>query len=173
MIRGADESHRWLGALGLSPTARWYVEISISADADTAFELNIYGEEWGFAFHHGGRGSWIRVTDIPFVHGRDDFQLLPQTPELLAIDTLVSDLERTHGFAFRRVKASIRSNLPDALEIVRDWLVRPRTIAKRSKTIELCGDEMYQGIRCTKARNHDGDHEYRGRDLGGQLRWRK
>src|SRR3954471_13022343 len=35
---------------------------------DTRFRLEIYSEEWGFLFCHGGQASWIRVTDIPFVH---------------------------------------------------------------------------------------------------------
>src|SRR5258706_9751789 len=80
---GAEAADRWLLALGLPTVAHWHVEIAISADIDSSFELNIYGEEWGFVFRNDGRGSWIRITDIPFVHGRDDFQLLARAPDLL------------------------------------------------------------------------------------------
>ena len=70
---GAEAADRWLRVLGLVSVPRWYSEIAILADGDTRFDLNVYAEEWGFVFKHGDRTSWIRVTDVPFIHGRDDF----------------------------------------------------------------------------------------------------
>src|SRR5437870_5253602 len=78
---------------------RWHVEISLATlDApapvnyddrvDSRFHIDIYSEEWGFFFCHGGKASWIRITDIPFVHGRDDFRLLGQTPSLADVGAL-------------------------------------------------------------------------------------
>lgn len=159
---GADASERWRRALGVASVLRWHAEIAIISDSETSFELNIYSNEWGFAFHHDRRGSWIRVTDIAFVHGRDDFGLLTRTPDLLAIRQLAAELEVEHGISLRRANASIRTNLPGAAELVRDWLVQA----------ELCNDEMYGDIRCTKPKNHDGHHEYVANDARGQLRWK-
>lgn len=95
------------------------------ADADTRFDLNVYEEEWGFYFQFAGRASWIRVTDAAFVHGRDDFDLLARTPDLLAVNALLAELEQEHGLAFRRATASVRSTIPDAPNLIRDWLIRP------------------------------------------------
>ncbi|NVB78513.1 MAG: hypothetical protein HOV81_08985 [Kofleriaceae bacterium] len=145
------------------------MEIAIATDADTSFELNIYGEEWGYAFHHGGRGSWIRVTDIPFIHGRDQFHLLARTPDLLAINLLAAELELEHDVALRRASATIRSNIPHATEVVAEWLLHPLPYAKR---MELCSDEMHRGIRCTKRKGHADEHEYVAGDVSGQLRWK-
>src|SRR6185312_10788992 len=52
------------------------------------FHLDIYLEEWGVFFCHAGQSSRIRVTDMAFVHGRDDFQLLGVTPQLKDIGWL-------------------------------------------------------------------------------------
>ena len=172
MTIGAEASDRWLLSLGLPTVPQWHAEITIAADIDTMFELNVYAEEWGFAFHHDGRGSWIRVTDIPFVHGRDDFRLLPRTPDLLAINYLATELEAEHGVSFRRVNATIRTNVPNAAEIIRDWLIQPLPYSTVKKTVELCSDEMHRGIRCTKAKGHEGEHEYVTVDARGQLRWK-
>jgi hypothetical protein len=122
---GAEAADRWLFALGLPAPARWHVEIAVLADAGTRFDLNIYAEEWGFCFQHAGRSSWVRVTDAAFVHGRDDHDLLAKAPDLLAISVLLADLEHEHGLAFRRATASVRTNIPDAPNIVRDWLIQP------------------------------------------------
>lgn len=120
---GARASEHWLSARGLRPEGRWFIEISLLADIDSHFDLNIYAEEWGFAFHHNGRSSWIRVTDIAFVHGSDDHGLLARTPDLEELGALLATLEREHGVAFRRANASVRSNLQGAAEAARDWLV--------------------------------------------------
>jgi hypothetical protein len=112
---------------------RWHVEIAI-ADVDgppptefderiaTRFQLELYSEEWGFFFCHRGRSSWIRITDIPFVHGRDDFGLLAQTPALAVIGTLLRSLEREHAIELRREHALVRTNLANGEPIVRRWL---------------------------------------------------
>jgi hypothetical protein len=125
---GAEAADRWLRALGLAPTPRWHCEIATYGGADVRFDLNIYAEEWGFCFRAGERASWIRVTDVAFVHGRDDFQLLAKTPDLLAIGPLLDQLEHDHGVAFARATASVRTNLTHAAVTVRDWLVEPPTI---------------------------------------------
>lgn len=167
---GAEAADHWLRALGLPVEPRWFVETSISA-GDSRFDLNVYEEEWGFAFHHAGRGSWIRVTDVPFVHGRDDYGLLARTPDLLAIHALLAELEQAHAITFRIDAANVRSNVRDADGVVRDWLVQPPPYSTVKKTKELCGDEMH-GIRCSLTKGHTGDHEYQGRDGRGQLRWK-
>ncbi|HEY2732945.1 MAG TPA: hypothetical protein VGI70_03125, partial [Polyangiales bacterium] len=88
----------WLQARALQTIggARWHVEIALdvvdqpaSAEYDertaSRFHIEIFGEEWGFFFCHAGRASWIRVTDVAFVHGRDEFGLLGVTPDLSQI----------------------------------------------------------------------------------------
>ena len=121
---GADAADRWLTSLGLVAVPRWFVEIAILGNSNSRVDLNVYAEEWGYAVHHAGKASWIRVTDVAFVHGQDDFQLLARTPDLLAIHALLADLEREHQLALRYATASIRSNVADAPRIVRDWLVQ-------------------------------------------------
>src|SRR3954451_9882557 len=123
--RGAEEAERWLLSLGLPTLTRWHAEVAIPAGRDAMFDLNIYAEEWGFVFHHGERASWIRVTDIPFVHGRDDFRLLPRTTDLLAINLLAAELEVEYGLELDRARATIRTNIPNASDSIRDWLLEP------------------------------------------------
>ena len=169
---GAEAADRWRVALGLARVPHWFAEITIPADHDVSFDLHVYGEEWGFTFARGSRSSWIRVTDIAFVHGRDDHGLLPRTPDLLAIHLLLADLERDHGVAFHRDAASVRTNMPDAADVIREWVVQPPPYSTVKKTVELCGNEMHGGIRCTLSRGHDGDHEYQDVGGRGQLRWK-
>jgi hypothetical protein len=90
--------------------------------SDTRFRLEIYSEEWGVFFCHKGRASWIRVTDIPFVHGRDDFHLLQAVPALNDIASLLRSIEQEHAIAFKREHALIRTNLPAAEPVVRAWI---------------------------------------------------
>src|SRR5690349_3802850 len=105
---GAMAAEMWLRQRGLSPppTTRWHVEIALDvvhtrapSEFDeviaTRFHLDIYLEEWGVFFCHGGNASWVRVTDVPFVHGRDDFQLLAVLPPLKDVGQLLRQLERT------------------------------------------------------------------------------
>lgn len=133
--QGIRAAARWLSDRGLDPPAakRWHVEISLATvdvpapvnyddRVDTRFHIDIYSEEWGFFFCHGGRASWIRVTDIPFVHGRDDFRLLAQTPALPDIGALMRTLEVSHQVELRRKLALVRTNLVGAEPTIRGWV---------------------------------------------------
>lgn len=124
-VHGAIESMQWLDERGLdaSRIAHWYVEISIDSDQrDTRFELNIYPEEWGFVLRRGTKVSSIRTTDVSFVHGLDDFNLLAETPSLAEIGTLLRTLETRFELSFLTVRAAVRSNLTRAAAVVRPWL---------------------------------------------------
>ncbi len=116
----------------LERVPRWYVEIIVLANHDATFDLNVYGEEWGFEFRHDNRASWIRVTDIPFAHGRDDFRLLESTPDLLAILAFMTEVEQQHGLVFDRAAANVRTNVPDADAAIRAWLAgsTPRALQR-------------------------------------------
>ena len=87
----------------------------------TRFQLEIYGEEWGFVFRHEGKVSWIRITDIPFVHGRDEHGLLSRTPKLRELSQFVRELERRHGFRLPRDSPLIRSSIRDSEVKLRLW----------------------------------------------------
>ena len=130
---GPIASAAWLVARGLAPDdQKWHVDITLGPaagapaerheDRDTRFDLEIYAEEWGFKFSHGGRVSWIRVTDVPFVHGRDEHQLLRRTPPLKNIGTLVAELEQRYEIRFDRRSATIRTTIADAASIVASWI---------------------------------------------------
>jgi hypothetical protein len=166
--QGAEEAARWLLSLGLPAIPRWHAEIELAAGIDTRFELNIYAEEWGFVFHHHSRGSWIRITDTAIVHGRDDFGLVRRTPELLAISVLAADLEAEYRRSLDRADATIRTNIPNGTDVIREWLLQ----SMMKKTVEPCGNLMHDGIHCSKVSGHEGDHEYLGHDGRSQLRWR-
>ena len=107
---------------------KWFVEIELPASGKSEADpmakllLEVYAEEWGYRFERDGRVSWIRVTDMPFVHGRDDHQLLPQTPPLQKIGGLLRDLEKTHSIAFQRDGATIRSNVQDDEGAIPRWI---------------------------------------------------
>lgn len=90
--------------------------------AATRFHISIYTEEWGIYFCHGGHSSWIRITDIAFVHGRDDFKLLDVIPALKDIGSLMRRLEHHNGFRFQRQHAVITTNLPAIEPAVRTWI---------------------------------------------------
>jgi hypothetical protein len=129
MTLGAAASTRWLAERRLDASEpHWYVEIMVESDTpDVRFELNIYPEEWGFVFRRGWRVSSIRITDVAFVHGRDDNQLLAKTPALEQIGELLKDLEQNYGVSFSRTKAVVRSNLARAVAAVRPWLEASRS----------------------------------------------
>jgi hypothetical protein len=124
----------WLLARGLSThETRWYVAIVLDTLAEstfdvdmttaTRFQLEIFAEEWGFMFCHAGQMSWIRVTDIPFVHGKDDHGLLGHTPPLGDIATLIHTLEERHDIAFGR-DPLVRTSLLGAEAVIADWARR-------------------------------------------------
>ena len=130
---GARAAIEWFEDLGLSSDKPWYVEISIdvvdrpamatySGELDTRFHINIYPEEWGVFFCHQRRASWVRVTDQPFVHGRDDYHLISELPPLPEIGQLVQDLERKHDIVFQRGHALVRTNVTGGKPALRKWL---------------------------------------------------
>ncbi|HTL36585.1 MAG TPA: hypothetical protein VL326_25805 [Kofleriaceae bacterium] len=108
---GALAAAAWLAARGLFPTdPNWFVRISVET-GETRFAIEIFAQEWGYAFRHGGRTSWIRVTDIPFVHGWDDFNLLDRTPRLESVGSLMRIVERDHGITLDRTCSLIESSI--------------------------------------------------------------
>lgn len=132
---GMRAAQAWLSARGLSaPTlSRWHASILLGPEdrplpvefderVETRFRIEIYSEEWGYFFCHHGQASWIRVTDIPFVHGRDDFKLLPLTPRLADLRQLLRNLEQQHGLTFRRDHAVVRTNVANADVAIRRWV---------------------------------------------------
>jgi hypothetical protein len=135
MTTGKLAAQSWLRNLGLTGLAvgPWHVEVTLEPrDAapgavfderrDTRFRIEIYSEEWGVFFCHAGKASWIRVTDIAFVHGRDDHGLLASMPRLEDIGLLLRAVERTYAVSFRREHALIRTNLPSIEGAVRLWI---------------------------------------------------
>ena len=122
---GAHAAAAWFAQRKLSSTGllRWHVEIAMDivdelapADFDervaSRFHVDIYSEEWGFFFCHAGRASWIRITDVPFVHGRDDFELLSHAPSLKTIVSTMRSLAAVPLQAPRRRSRSLRSSAP-------------------------------------------------------------
>jgi hypothetical protein len=132
---GALAASQWVRDRQI-PTAsgqRWHIEIALdvgdatpSVDYDeksaTRFHLDIYSEEWGHYFCHAGRSSWIRVTDLAFVHGKDDHHLLGLTPSLRDVGQLIRHLEHKYAIRFRRDLALIRTNLANAEHAIRQWV---------------------------------------------------
>ena len=132
---GAVASAHWLAQRRLSSTSvvRWHVEIALDVveapapvefDERTAtrFHVDLYSEEWGVFFCHAGRSSWVRVTDIAFVHGRDDFGLLADMPALPDLGPWLRRLEQQHGVVFQRALALVRTNLVNAEPVIRRWI---------------------------------------------------
>lgn len=134
---GALAAAQWLRDFSATPptTTRWYVEIVLDVlhtrapsewDETTAtrFHLDVYAEEWGFYVCHGSHASWIRVTDVAFVHGRDDFKLISATPALLEIGSLVRRIESDHAIQFQREHAAIRTNIAGIEHAIRRWITK-------------------------------------------------
>ena len=131
---GSRASAQWLADLNIpAPHTRWAVEIALDVrdqpapcefdeHVDTRFHLEIYSEEWGLFFCHGGRVSRIRVTDIEFVHGRDDFALHGAIPPLANIGRLLRDLEDRYRVAFRRDLALVLTDIDGAEPAIRAWV---------------------------------------------------
>lgn len=134
---GGQAAAGWLRSRSIATpptTLRWHVEIAMGlepapppSDFDerktSRFHLDVYAEEWGVFFCHGGRASWIRVTDLAFVHGRDEHELLAIVPSLRDVGLLLRDLERRHRIQFQRSHATIRTNLANAETTIRSWLL--------------------------------------------------
>lgn len=132
---GAAAAAQWLTQRKLPSTARlrWHVEIALDVVAEpaptvfdertaTRFHIDIYSEEWGVFFCHAGRSSWVRITDIAFVHGRDDFGLLATMPPLRDVGTLLRRLEQQHRVQLQRDFAAVRTNLGNAEPAIRRWI---------------------------------------------------
>ena len=131
---GRNAAAEWLGDRGIQTVLkRWHVEVSLATldtpaplhyddRSDTRFHVDVYSEEWGFFFCHDGRASWIRITDIAFVHGRDDFGLLAQTPALADVGALMRTLEVRYKVGFRRKLALVRTNVPTSETEIRAWV---------------------------------------------------
>ncbi len=133
---GALATGSWLSARGLlvPPRTPWAVSIaldvinwpaptSFTEATDTRFHVAISSTEWGFYFCHGGRASWIRITDVPFVHERDDHALLLRVPPLRALGRLVRALEATYYVRFRREHAAIRSTIAGTEAAIWEWVL--------------------------------------------------
>jgi hypothetical protein len=135
VMAGALAAATWLQTRCISAPIdrRWHVELALDVADEpapltfdemtaTRLHLDIYAEEWGFYMCHAGRSSWIRVTDIAFVHGRDELQLLDLCPPLKDIGSLVRRFEQTHRVRFRRDLAAVTTNLAVADPTIRSWL---------------------------------------------------
>jgi hypothetical protein len=132
--RGSLAAFTWLADRGLTTrTTRWHVAIGIDVRSipapvifdetvDSRFHIEIYSEEWGYFFCHAGRSSWIRVTDVPFVHLRDDFGLVSSTPDLENIGAQLRSVEKQFGLQFRRDLAFVDTSLANAEPAIRRWI---------------------------------------------------
>lgn len=114
----------WLLARCLrAPGPSWQVEVSLDDPRlGSRFDVHIGGDEWGFRFSHVTLESWVRVSDVPFVHSRDDFALLTAVPPLRDLGTLLRQLERLYGLRFQRQGATIATSIPGSEPAIRSWL---------------------------------------------------
>lgn len=118
---GALASAAWCAERALFPKdPNWSVEIALHAD-EWRFTIEIYAQEWGFAVRHLERTSWIRVTDVAFVHGSDDFQLLRNTPHLGSIGELIASIEIDQRIVFGRANAIVQSSFGGE-DVIRAWV---------------------------------------------------
>jgi hypothetical protein len=119
---GPIASAAWLAARDLFPKEQRWNAVATLAAGESRFRIEIFAEEWGFRFEHAGRESWIRVTDVPFVHGRDDHDLLRATPPLKKLGKLVRAIEVTHALAFDRGGAHIETTIAGGERVIRSWI---------------------------------------------------
>jgi hypothetical protein len=96
-----------------------------SGTARPAAQINIALDslEWGFLFTCETGTSWIRVLEAPTVHDKDDFALVDKTPALRNLGTLVRQIEHRFELEFRRTHAAIHTNLANADDKIRAWVV--------------------------------------------------
>jgi hypothetical protein len=132
---GSTASFAWLADRKIPvPDSRWHIAIgldvrdepargSFDEAVDTRFHIEIYAEEWGYFFCLGGKASWIRITDVPFVHMRDDFGLLATVPGLREIGSELRRIEGAHGVSFRRHHAYVSTSLASAEPAIRNWVL--------------------------------------------------
>lgn len=123
---GALAAAKWLRHLGLTPPQRgsWRADLELNAGSSTRFSIEVGHVEWGFLFAHAARSSWIRVTDVPFIHDTDDYLLFDQTPPLQSIGLLIRRLERDHQISFRRSNPSVQTDLPGLVPEAMRWLAQ-------------------------------------------------
>jgi hypothetical protein len=120
---GPIASAAWLTARDLYPKEpRWHAVIALESLPGTTLAIEIFAEEWGFRFTHDAKESWIRVTDVPFVHGRDEHELITQIPPLRDFGTLVRSLEQRFGVRFLRRRAAIRTSIAHSDRAIRRWV---------------------------------------------------
>ncbi len=127
MNTGPLAASAWLAERGVAPAQpKWFVEIGlfVGEDRSTRFQLDVYAEEWGIQVQHGDRGSWLRVTDVPFVHGRDDFDLMASRPRLSDVGRILTAIEQQLGLSFDREAPAIRSSIAEAYGPLRDWIAK-------------------------------------------------
>ena len=125
---GPRATAAWLSARGLyaAPTTTWDVTIGLDNDAKNPtahLHIALDAIEWGFRFEREGKTSWIRVLNVPCVHESDEFELLPKTPHLRNLPSLVRSIEDRFGIWFRRAHANVRTSLPNAEDKIRLWVV--------------------------------------------------
>jgi hypothetical protein len=118
---GAPAAMPWSVAIALDVAPGPAPERFDEAKA-TRFHLDVDSDGWGVFVCHGGRSSWIRVVDLPFVHRRDELTLVGIMPALKDIGVLVRGVERWNAVRFQRHRASVRTNLPAAELAIRRWL---------------------------------------------------
>lgn len=129
-------------ARGLTPhEPRWFVEVTFGVagaasdkDDTTQLRIELFSEEWGFWFRREGKVSWVRVTDVPFVHGRDEHALLRDTPALKNIGRLVRALEERFDIRFDRDAPLIRTSLLGTEQTIRDWIAAWRSQSALPRT---------------------------------------
>jgi hypothetical protein len=128
-------SATWLAARGLHPPVggRWKVTIVLdvvdprtttaSSMINTRLHVLIECFEWSVFFCHGSGSSWIRVTTVPRVHERDDFELLAHVTDLRGLGSFIQRIEQRFQLRFRRPHAAIHTNLIDADQKLLLWVV--------------------------------------------------
>jgi len=119
---GPIASAAWLAARELFPAEQRWNAVATLVAGESRFRIEIFAEEWGFRFEHAGRESWIRVTDVPFVHGRDEHDLLRTTPPLKNLGKLVRAIEAAHVLAFDRRGAQIETTIDGGEPVIRSWI---------------------------------------------------
>ena len=122
LTTGSLATAAWCLARGLFPAERtWFAEIELFAGV-SRFAIEIFAEEWGYSLRHAGRVSWIRVTEIPFVHGQDELELLRETSSFSTIGRVLRGVEKRFELAFAREAAIVHTNIAGGEPAIRAWV---------------------------------------------------